>query len=204
MDISMLYHASAEINNLTDDSEDLISRAQNGDGEAFGQIFQLHYRFVYKFIYAMLGTREAAEELTQETFLGALRGITHLRGEARLKTWLCGIAKNIVYKHLRSNLREATNSAETIDSLDIFDKKSLAPDREFLSKELNHLIGSALKKLDADKRLVFTLKELQNLSYREISEITDFSIPKLKIDLHRAKIEMRSLLRSACEVKNEL
>jgi RNA polymerase sigma-70 factor (ECF subfamily) len=86
----------------------------------------------------------------------------------------------------------------------VFDEKNLSPDKEFLSKELNQLIDSALKKLDADKRLVFTLKELQNLSYKEISEITGYSISKLKTDLHRAKTEMRSLLRSYREAKNEV
>ena len=198
----MLYHASAEINNLTDDCEDLIARAQSGDdAEAFGQIFELHYRFVYKFIYAMLGEKEAAEELTQETFLGAFRGIHSLRGEARLKTWLCGIAKNIVYKHLRSSRKEGTKSADAIESLNVSDERTVSPDREFLSKELNYLIGAALNKLDADKRLVFTLKELQNLSYKEISEITGSNVSKLKVDLHRAKIEMRSLLRAVREAK---
>ena len=204
MNISMLYHASAEIKNLADDSDALIVRAQSGDNEAFGLIFELHYRFVYKFIYAMLGEKESAEELTQETFLGAFRGIKGLRGEAHLKTWLCGIAKNIIYKHLRTNRKEGAKGADAIESLNIFDDKSLPPDREFLSKELNRLIGSALKKLDADKRLVFTLKELQNLSYREISEITGSTISKLKIDLHRAKTEMRILLRSVREAKNEV
>lgn len=202
MDISMLYHASAEINNLTDASGDLIARAQGGDVEAFGEIFELHYRFVYKFIYAMvIGEKELAEELTQETFLGALRGINSLRGESHLKTWLCAIAKNIVYKHLRSHQKEGVRSADAVESLAIFDEKALAPDREFLSKELNQLISAALKQLNADKRLVFTLKELQNLSYKEISDITGASVSKLKIDLHRAKIEMRSQLHSLREAK---
>jgi RNA polymerase sigma-70 factor (ECF subfamily) len=204
MNISMLYHASAEIKNLADDSDALIVRAQSGDNEAFGLIFELHYRFVYKFIYAMLGEKESAEELTQETFLGAFRGINGLRGDAHLKTWLCGIAKNIVYKQLRTNRKEGTKSADAIESLNVFDEKNLSPDREFLSKELNRLIGAALKKLDADKRLVFTLKELQNLSYREISEITGSTISKLKVDLHRAKTEMRILLQSVREAKNEV
>ncbi len=147
---------------------------------------------------------KAAEELTQETFLGAYKGIHNLRGEAQLKTWLCGIAKNVVYKSLRSDRKEGIKSEEAVESLNVFDERSPPPDKEFLSKELNRLIGSALKKLDEDKRLVFTLKELQNLSYKEISEITGFTISKLKTDLHRAKNEMRILLSSYREAKNEV
>ncbi len=204
MAIPMLYHASGEIKNFTDGSDDLIARVQNGDDEAFNQIFEHHYRFIYKFIYAMLGEQSLAEELTQETFLGAYRGIHGLRGEAKLQTWLCGIAKNVVFKSFRFSRKEGEKSADKIESLDIFDDKNPSPDKQFLSKELNLLIHSALKKLDHDKRLVFTLKELQHLSYKEISEITGHGIPKLKTDLHRAKLEMRNALRPYLEVKNEL
>jgi len=58
--------------------------------------------------------------------------------------------------------------------------------------------------LDSDKRMVFVLKLLQQRSYEEIAEITGFSIPKLKTDLHRAKAEMRSLIRPYLEARNEM
>ncbi|MBA3600444.1 MAG: sigma-70 family RNA polymerase sigma factor [Acidobacteria bacterium] len=201
MNFPMLYQSRSEIKNLTDGLEDLIASARGGDDEAFGVIFEQHSRFVYKFIYAMLGERGAAEELTQETFLAAYKSIHGLRGEARLRTWLCGIAKNVVYKSLRSRRKEGLQSGEKIESLGAADDKKLSPDEEFLSKELNHLIRSALAELDEDKRLVFTLKELQHLSYKEISEITGCAIPKLKTDLRRAKIEMRRALRPYLEAK---
>lgn len=201
MHFPMLFQSNAEIKNLTDETDDLIVRAQGGDDEAFGVIFEHHSRFVYKFIYAMLGEPGAAEELTQETFLAAYKSIHGLRGEARLRTWLCAIAKNIVYKSLRSRRKEGLNSGAEIESLGAADEKNPSPDEEFLNGELNRLIHSALARLDADKRLVFTLKELQHLSYREISEITGSAIPKLKTDLHRAKIEMRRSLLPYLEAK---
>jgi RNA polymerase sigma-70 factor (ECF subfamily) len=194
MGISMLYDSSVEIENLTDSPDDLLSRAQGGDDEAFGLIFAQHHRFIYKFIYAMVGEESIAEELTQETFLGAYKGIRSLRGESKLRTWLCGIAKNTVYKFMRSYRRQGIKSEDEIESLGVVDEKNSSPDRQFLNKELNRQIQSALEKLDADKRLIFTLKELQHLSYNEISEITGYSIPKLKSDLHRAKAEMRERL----------
>jgi RNA polymerase sigma-70 factor, ECF subfamily len=201
MDISMLYHAGSEIKNSLDCSDDLIARAQGGDREAFGLIFDHYYRFIYKFIYAMLGDKSLAEELTQETFLGAFKSIHLLRGEAKLQTWLCAIAKNVVYKSFRAHRREGEKSVDEIESLNLPDDKNFQPDRQFLSKELRFLIHAALEKLDEDKRLVFTLKELQNLSYKEISEITGFTVPKLKTDLNRAKAEMRIMLRHFQEVK---
>jgi RNA polymerase sigma-70 factor (ECF subfamily) len=201
MDFPMLYQARSEIKNLMTDSDDLIARARSGDDEAFGVIFEHHSRFIYKFIYAMISEKSMAEEMTQETFLAAYKSIHNLRGEAQLRTWLCGIAKNVVYKSLRVRRKEGTNSGEQIESLGTADDKNLPPDREFMSRELNHLIRSALARLDPDKRLVFTLKELQHLSYKEISDITGSAIPKLKTDLHRAKIEMRRALGPYLEVK---
>lgn len=201
MDFATLYQGRAGINDLTDEPDDLVARAQAGEREAFGVIFEQHSRFIYKFIYAMLGESSAAEELKQETFLAAYRNIKGLRDEGKLKTWLCGIAKNLVYKFLRSRRKEGVNSGAEIESLIIADHKSVQPDQEFLSKELNYTIRVALAGLDDDKRLVFTLKELQHLSYKEISEITGYAIPKLKTDLRRAKIEMCRALRPYLEAK---
>src|SRR6185369_14312018 len=110
MSASMLYQLSAEIEKLMNSPDELLVRAQSGDDEAFGLIFAHHHRFVYKFIYSMVNQESLAEELTQETFLGAYKGIHSLRGEAKLRTWLCGIAKNIVYKHLRAHRHEGTKS----------------------------------------------------------------------------------------------
>ena len=201
MDFPMLYEARSEIKNLTDDADDLVVRAKGGDDAAFARIFELHSRFVYKFVYAMLGDRSRAEELTQETFLAAYQSIGGLRGDARLRTWLCAIAKNLFYKSLRSRRQDGLNGGEPVESLSLTDDKNVPPDREFLSKELNSAIRQALAGLDEDKRLVFALRELQHLSYKEISEITGAAIPKLKTDLRRAKIEMRDALLPYLEAK---
>lgn len=198
MDISMLYHAGAESENLMDR---IVAQAQSGDKEAFGVIFEQHHRFIYKFIYAMLGEHGLAEELTQETFLGAYKNLHSLREEAALKTWLCSIAKNTVYKSFRSRRKEGKQSDEEVETLNLVDYKNLAPDERFLNKELNSVIESALAKLDEDKRAVFILKEIQQLSYNEIADITGDTIPKLKTDLFRAKIKMRTMLQPYLEVE---
>jgi RNA polymerase sigma-70 factor (ECF subfamily) len=202
MDISMLYHASAETQNLMDE---IVAQAQRGDKEAFGVIFEQHHRFIYKFIYAMLGDHGLAEELTQETFLGAYKNLHSLRSEAALKTWLCSIAKNTVYKSFRSRRKEGKQSEEEVETLDLVDYKNPLPDEKIINQELNTRIGAALANLDEDKRVVFILKEIQQLSYNEIAEITGDAVPKLKTDLFRAKAKMRTMLQPYLEVKkNEL
>lgn len=180
---------------LMNSSEELISRVRRGDDEAFRLIFDRYARPIISFIYDMVGQRDLAEELAQETFVRAYKSLNALRDDAKLSTWLFGIAKNVARESLRSRHRE--NHRVEIDDdrvIEVSDEK-LPPDRELLDKELNGVIQQALGALDEDKRTVFTLKVFQQRSYEEIAEITGFSIPKLKTDLHRARAEMRRRIR---------
>ncbi len=187
-----------------DSSEDLIKRVRSGDAAAFQQIYEQHHRFVLKFLYGMVGEIGLAEELTQETFVRAFTSIGKMRSEAKLSTWLGGIAKNVASNSFRSRRRENRNLE--IDSIPFKELSgdNISPDAELLNVELQDIIRDALAKLSVDKRLVFVLKILQHKSYEEIAEITDSSIPKLKTDLHRAKSEMRRLIRPYLETRNEL
>ena len=172
-------------------SADLVSRACRGDHEAFRLIFERYSRPVSSFIYDQVGDRETAEELTQETFVRAYRSLKSLRDDTKLSTWLFGIAKNVARESLRAQIRQKHQvdlDAEQV--LDLSDEQPV-PVNQLLNKELNEVVQRSLAKLDDDKRLVFTLKVLHQCSYEEIAEITGFSIPKLKTDLHRARAEMR-------------
>ncbi|HEY7547803.1 MAG TPA: sigma-70 family RNA polymerase sigma factor [Blastocatellia bacterium] len=169
----------------------IIERARSGDDEAFRLIFDRYSRPIISFIYDMVGQRELAEELTQETFVRAYRSLKTLRDDAKLSTWLFGIAKNVARESLRSRVREDHRVEIDDDRVAMIKDDDLTPDDRLLNKELSHVIQAALAALDEDKRMVFTLKIFQQRSYEEIADITGFSIPKLKTDLHRARAEMR-------------
>ena len=176
---------------LMNSSEDLVAQARRGDEEAFRLIFERFARPIISFIYDMVGERELAEDLTQETFVRAYRNLGALREEARFSTWLFGIAKNVARESLRTRRRDNHN-VEIGDPvvLELSDGHP-SPAGQLLDKELNCVIHAALGSLDEDKRVVFTLKVFQQRSYEEIAAITGFSISKLKTDLHRARAEMR-------------
>jgi len=176
---------------LMNSPEIIIARARRGDDEAFRLIFDRYGRPIISFIYDMVGQRELAEELTQETFVRAYRSLNALRDDTKLSTWLFGIAKNVARESLRSRTKEDHRVEIDDDRVTAMTDSELPPDSQLLNKELNEVIQSALGALDEDKRLVFTLKVFQQRSYEEIAEITGFSIPKLKTDLHRARAEMR-------------
>ncbi|MBD0372529.1 MAG: sigma-70 family RNA polymerase sigma factor [Pyrinomonadaceae bacterium] len=176
-------------------SEELIARARLGEDEAFQSIFDRYSRPILSFIYDMTGKRDVAEELAQETFVRAYKGLGSLHDAEKLSTWLFGIARNCALEHLRTRRRDA-HKVEMDDPLvlNLSDSEPL-PEGELLNKEFNEVIKRALDALDEDKRTVFTLKVFHQRSYEEIADITGFSIPKLKTDLHRARREMRRRIR---------
>ena len=180
-------HAGALMNS----TEELVARVRAGDEEAFRLIFDRYSRPVLSFIFDMVGDRALAEDLAQETFVRAYRGLPGLREETKLSTWLFAIAKNCAREQLRSR-RRAEGNVE-IDAEPAFElhDRARTPSGQLLDKELSGVIQGALARLDEDKRTVFTLKVLQQRSYEEIAEITGFSVGKLKTDLHRARAEMR-------------
>jgi len=177
---------------LMNSMEELVARVRHGDEEAFRLIFDRYSRPLISFIYDMVGSRELAEDLTQETFVRAYKSLGALRDETKLSTWLFGIAKNVARESFRTRVREKGH-VHVDDEAEVFELHDgrRGPAGQLLDKELSGVIQNALLRLDEDKRLVFTLKIFQQRSYEEISEITGFSIGKLKTDLHRARAEMR-------------
>jgi RNA polymerase sigma-70 factor (ECF subfamily) len=172
----------------------VVSRAARGDEDAFHLIFNRYGRPVLSFINNHVRNPDLADELTQETFVRAYRNLGGLREEARLSTWLFGIAKNVVYESLRQSRRDQRKVAlDEPESMQL-ESNAVLPEEMMRDRELNEAIAGALSLLDDDKRTVFSLKIFQEKSYEEISEITGHSVGKLKTDLHRARLEMRKRL----------
>jgi RNA polymerase sigma-70 factor, ECF subfamily len=175
----------------TSAGDDLAARARRGDDEAFRLIFDRYAKPVISFIYDMVGQRELAEELAQETFVRAYKGLATMHEDTKLSTWLFGIAKNVAREALRSRRRTESHVDLEDASASALSDDRPRPDDELLTAEFSSVVQKALAALDEDKRLVFTLKIFQQKSYEEIAEITGFSVAKLKTDLHRARAEMR-------------
>jgi RNA polymerase sigma-70 factor, ECF subfamily len=179
---------------VIDSSEDLIARARRGDEDAFRLIFERYTRPIISFIFYLVNRADLAEELAQETFVRAYKNLNSLRDEAKLSTWLFGIAKNIAREAIRERHREHAQVELGESEVLELSAREASPVGCLLDKELTGMVRDALLKLDEDKRLVFTLKVYQQRSYDEIAEITGFTIPKIRNDLHRARIEMRRRL----------
>ncbi len=172
----------------------IVAQARTGDEDAFHAIFRRYGRPVLSFLYHHVNDRSLAEELAQETFVRAYRNLNYLQDDARLSTWLFGIARNVAREATRQAIKNERNVA--LDEPETLNLQALGapPDGAMLGRELNQTIKQALAGLDEDKRMVFSLKIFHEKSYEEISAITGHSIGKLKTDLHRARAEMRKRL----------
>jgi RNA polymerase sigma-70 factor (ECF subfamily) len=188
---------------LMNSSEELIVRARAGDHEAFRLIFERYSRPVLSFVYDLVGERDLAEEITQETFVRTYRKLHELRDEKKFSTWLFGISKNVAREALRS--RHRTRNVTSNDELLNLEQEDQgeSPAEYLLRKELNRAMHAALQSLDEDRRIVFALKVFQLHSYEEIVDITGFSLAKVKTDLHRARGEMRRRIQPYIEKKRE-
>ena len=187
---------------LMNSSEDLIRRARSGDQEAFRLIFERHARPVLSFIHDLVGQRDLAEELAQETFVRAYKNLKNIRDETKLASWLFGIGRNVAREAIRARQEERKNCSES-DFSDggVEDLAQLSPAQDLFHKEMNAAVHNALALLDEDWRTIFVLKVFHQCSYQEIADITGFSMAKIKTDLHRARLQVRRKMRPFLETK---
>src|SRR5687768_3972567 len=133
-------HLADTLFNADNHSENSMERVRPDD-EAFRLIFAQHHKFIFRFLYGMVGEHHLAEDLTQETFMRAYWGMNTLRGESKLSTWLCGIAKNVALNTLRDRHQEfSTIEIDDQSVANISEGEGVAPDDHLLNKELGNVI----------------------------------------------------------------
>lgn len=177
-----------------DTSENLITLARRGDEEAFRLVFERYTRPIVSFIFYMVNNEDVAEELAQETFARAYKNISSVKEETKISTWIFGIAKNVAREALRRRQKENRHIDKDDSSISELCDNNASPDGHLHDKEIRNAVQNALAELDEDKRVVFTLKIYHQMSYEDISEVTGFTLPKVRNDLYRARAEMRCKL----------
>jgi len=179
------------------DSElSLVERAQSGDEQAFGTLFQLHKKRVYSVCLLMTKDVAEAEDLTQEAFLQVFRSVSSFRGDAAFSTWLYRVAVNTVLMKLR---RRKSPPLLSLDEPVSSESPSLRRD---FGKSDPHLSGAvdrialrrALQELPEGCRKIFALHEVEGYQHHEIAKMLDCSVGNSKSQLHKAKMKMRDLL----------
>jgi RNA polymerase sigma-70 factor, ECF subfamily len=173
--------------------EELIAAIRSGGApRSLDQLIQRHLPAVRSTVFQMTCDETAADDLTQEVFLRAIRGLAGFDGRAKFSTWLYRIAKNTALTHLERQSRHR-NVSQT-DAADCVAEGS-APDSRLLTAELSADIEQALGELSPTLKAAVVLVSLQGLSPTEAAEIEECSAATMYWRIHEARKQLRQRLK---------
>jgi RNA polymerase sigma-70 factor (ECF subfamily) len=181
------------------DAEDvrLMELVAGGDTKAFQTLIERHQALVVGTVARMLGSNSDVEDLAQQVFLRVWRSAGRYVPRAKFTTWLLKITRNLVFNELRRSKRHAHVPLQTDPGAEEFplkDEKNPAPDVSLLQTELQRAIEDAITQLPESQRMALILRRYEQLSYEEIAEVLDLSVPAVKSVLFRARTELRARL----------
>ncbi len=184
----------------------LVTQARAGDFAAFEQLVSRYERRLFATAYRIVGRREDAEEVVQDTFTSVIEHLPQFREESRFYTWLMRIVVNHALKLLRKNRR---GTERTTDGESSSDSYSDLPHPQFIAPwhenpsviaehhELQRLLAGALDELDDKYRTVFVLRDVEERSTAEVAELLGISEANVKVRLLRARLQLRERITSA-------
>ncbi|HWY25629.1 MAG TPA: RNA polymerase sigma factor RpoE [Nevskia sp.] len=171
--------------------EQLVARAQEGDGRAFELLVRKYQYKIIQLVSRLVGDSDAPD-VAQETFIKAYRALNGFRGQSAFYTWLYRIGINTAKNHIVSRGRRPANQ-----DIDIQDAEQYGhtehlsdvdtPESLLLSDEIKQKVAEVIHKLPADLRQAITLRELEGLSYEEIAEVMDCPIGTVRSRIFRAR-----------------
>jgi RNA polymerase sigma-70 factor, ECF subfamily len=165
--------------------EELIAEIRRGSRAAFETLFERYREPVWQFFRRRMRRPEVAEELAQDTFLAVLEGAGRYEQRGTFRSYLFGIAYNVLLAEKRKAIYRATESLEA----DAVDQEPFDPDPGIW-------VRSALSGLDEDIREILMLREYEQLSYQEIAEVRGTPLNTVRSHLFRARVALRSALET--------
>lgn len=186
----------------------LVQRFNAGDESAFVEIMTRYRERIFSVAFALLRNRADAEEIAQDTFVRAHRGLARFRGDSSLATWLHRIALNLArnrYWYFFRRRRHATLSLDrelepggNATFADLVATAAPEPARAAVVAEFSTLVAACMDKLDARQREILTLRNLLNRSYQDIAEALGINVGTVKSRIARARGNLRTLIAQTC------
>jgi RNA polymerase sigma-70 factor (ECF subfamily) len=186
---------------MSADDADVLARAKQGDSRAFAALVKKHQRRVYATAYHILGNHSDADDVTQETFLRAHRGLASFAGKSGLSTWLYRICVNTALNHLRKHKRAAAlwDAEPAADA----DQARATPDpREWtLLGERMRAVLAALFALSESLRITLVLATVEGRPHREIAELLGIPEGTVAWRVNEARRQLRERLGGSEEAQ---
>jgi RNA polymerase sigma-70 factor, ECF subfamily len=180
----------------------LVDRFKQGDQSAFEQMVTRYWDRIYAMVNQLLRNPQDAEEVTQDAFIRAHRGLVNFRGESAFSTWLYQIATNLArnrYWYWWRRRRDKTISFDQPLSADkettlveVFPADMETPEDATVTQEFVNRIAECMNRLSPKHREILVLRNVQNLSYEEIAEILGISVGTVKSRIARARESLRA------------
>ncbi len=179
-----------------------VARLKARDEAAFTELMELYQRRVFALVFRMLGRRAEAEEVTQEAFIQVFKAIDSFRGDAKLSTWLFRVAVNLSKNRMKYNARRASAGHRDLESY--AERSSLEqaagvsvgsverPDEMAVGRQLEQIVKTAIMQLEPDFRQLVILRDVEDLSYEEIAEVSGLPRGTVKSRIHRGRSQLRA------------
>ena len=188
-----------EANNL---EAALVKRAKARDEDAFRILVEMHQSKVYHLLLGMVRDEDQAQELTQETFVKAWKGLLSFRGDSTVWTWLYRIAYHTALDYLRKKKRQADLVFIEDNCGELPDGAENEPLSIVIKQDKEEDLHQALTQLSFSQRAVLILYYFQGLSYREIAAVTRRPLGTIRADLHRGKGKLRKMITKKWGLKD--
>lgn len=183
----------------------LVDRIKGGDESAFNEMVSRYWDRIYGMVHQLLRNQQDAEEVTQDAFIRAHRGLANFRGEAAFSTWLYQIATNLArnrYWYWWRRKRDKTVSFDQPLSEDnptplseVFATDELeTPGDITVTQELVEHIALGMEKISAKHREILILRNVKNMAYEEIAEVLNISVGTVKSRIARARESLRAAI----------
>jgi RNA polymerase sigma-70 factor (ECF subfamily) len=182
-----------------DDAEDvrLMQLISRGDTAALEKLIERHQTLVLGTVARMLGSNSEVDDIAQQVFVRVWKSAGRYVPRAKFTTWLLKITRNLVFNELRRSKRHAhvpMQMEPEAEDIPIKDEAVQTPDASLLEAELQQAIESAITELPDSQRMAVVLRRYEDLSYDQIAEVLDLSVPAVKSLLFRARTELRARL----------
>jgi len=178
----------------------LVAECRKGDPSAFDELVRRYKDRIYHVVYRFLGNHEDAQDVCQEVFVRAYRGIDGYRGRAKVYTWLYSIAANLARNRLRDGSRKGRNMGTSFEAIEeaapgaVDRAKAESPRDAAVDAELQTLLQQCLDELPEHYRMAFILRTVEDMSYEQISEVMSCPPGTVKSRLNQARHLLRDRL----------
>src|SRR5215469_9201256 len=169
------------------DDTQLVSESLTGNREAFGQIVGRYQTLICSLAYSATGSFSQSQDLAQETFVTAWKGLSELREPGKLRAWLCGILRNRVYKTIRSRGHELVHAATPLDDVSELPSRELPPSEQAISKEEETILWRSLERIPETYREPLILFYRENHSIERVAQMLELSEEAVRQRLSRGR-----------------